>query len=440
MNQADSIQEIERSTVKKTMKRILPFIMLLYVIAFLDRVNMGYAALKMNADLGLTAEAFGLLSGLYFLSFFFFEVPSNLILQKVGARLWIFRIMITWGIVVILCGFVQTPTHLYILRFLLGAAEAGFVPGIVLYLTYWFRVQDRGRATAAFFVALPLSALFGAPLSTWIIANITWGGLTGWRWMFILEGIPAILLGIAVLVFLKNRPADAKWLTKEEKTWLEGELTKERELSAKVNKTSARAMLKDSKVWKLAVFNFGMYVAVNALSFWIPTILKSLSSSSTTITQVGWLTMIPAIIAVPSILFVGWNADRTKSHKKHLAVCIIIAMIGFIGCANASSVTMMVIMLTITSGGLYGISGSFYAFLTLFFTESTAPAGIAIVNTISSLGGFLGPMIMGMVTLTQGMFIIAGFMLLSLLCLATLKLLANKRTEIVEDGTVEIPN
>ena len=204
MNQAHSIQEIERSTVKKTMKRILPFIMLLYIIAFLDRVNMGYAALKMNADLGLTAEAFGLLSGLYFLSFFFFEVPSNVILQKVGARLWIFRIMITWGIVVILCGFVQTPTHLYILRFLLGAAEAGFVPGIVLYLTYWFRVQDRGRATAAFFVALPLSALFGAPLSTWIIANITWGGLTGWRWMFILEGIPAILLGIAVLVFLKK--------------------------------------------------------------------------------------------------------------------------------------------------------------------------------------------------------------------------------------------
>ena len=335
----------------------------------------------------------------------------------------------------------NTQTHLYILRFLLGAAEAGFVPGIVLYLTYWFRVQDRGRATAAFFVALPLSALIGAPLSTWIIANVTWGGLTGWRWMFILEGIPAIILGIAVLFFLKNRPAEAKWLTKEEKTWLEGELSKERELSAKVNKKpSARAMLKDSKVWKLAVFNFGMYVAVNALSFWIPTILKSLSSSSTTITQVGWLTMIPAIIAIPSILFVGWNADRTKSHKKHLAVCIIIALIGFIGCANASSVTMMVIMLTITSGGLYGISGSFYAFLTLFFTESTAPAGIAIVNTISSLGGFLGPMIMGLVTLTQGMFIIAGFMLLSLICLATLKLLTNKQTEIVEGGTVEIPN
>jgi ACS family tartrate transporter-like MFS transporter len=361
-------------------------------------------------------------------------------LQKVGARLWIFRIMVTWGIIVILCAFVQTAKDLYILRFLLGAAEAGFVPGIVLYLTYWFRAQDRGKATSAFFVALPLSALIGAPLSTWIIANITWGGMAGWRWMFILEGIPAIVLGIAVLLYLKNRPSDANWLTKEEQIWLEGELTREHEKSAKVNKTSARAMLKDSKVWKLAVFNFGMYVAVNALSFWMPTILKSLSASGTTITQVGWLTMIPSIIAIPAILFVGWNADRTNSHKKHLAVCIIIALIGFIGCANAPSLPMMVLMLSITSAGLYGISGSFYAFLTLFFTESTAPAGIALVNTISSLGGFLGPMIMGLVTLTQGMFIIAGFMLLSLICLVTLKLLKNKQTEMIEGETADVLN
>lgn len=440
MDQSLTSKEIEKSAVKKTMKRILPLIMLLYIIAFLDRVNMGYAALKMNADLGLTAEVFGALSGLYFLSFFLFEVPSNLILQKVGARLWIFRIMATWGIVVIFCGFVQTAMHLYILRFLLGAAEAGFVPGIVLYLTYWFRAQDRGRATAAFMVALPLSALIGAPLSTWVIANISWGGLSGWRWMFILEGIPAIILGIAVLLYLKNRPADANWLTNDEKAWLEGELKKEREQSAKVNKTSSRAMLKDSKVWKLAVFNFGMYVAVNALSFWMPTILKSLSSSSTTITQVGWLTMIPSIVAIPSILFVGWNADRTKSYKKHMAVCIVSAMIGFIGCANVTSVPLMVLMLSITSAGLYGISGSFYAFLTLFFTESTAPAGIALVNTISSLGGFLGPMLLGLVAIKQSMFIIAGFMLLSLLCLAGLKLSSKKQTAVTEESTIEVPN
>ena len=178
------------------MKRILPFILLLYVVAFLDRVNMGYAALEMNADLSLTAEAFGLLSGLFFISYFLFEVPSNMILKKVGARLWIARIMITWGIVVVLQGFIQSATHLYILRFLLGAAEAGFVPGIILYLTYWFRARERGKATALFFVALPLSALIGAPLSTWIMDTITWSGLAGWRWMFILEGLPAVILGL----------------------------------------------------------------------------------------------------------------------------------------------------------------------------------------------------------------------------------------------------
>jgi len=440
LNQAQSINAIEKSTVKKTMRRILPFILLLYVIAFLDRVNMGYAALEMNADLALTAEAFGLLSGLFFISYFIFEVPSNMILHKVGARLWISRIMITWGIIVVLTGFIQTPTHLYILRFLLGAAEAGFTPGIILYLTYWFRARDRGRATAAFFVALPLAALIGAPLSTWIIDNITWSGLAGWRWMFILEGIPAVMIGIVVLFYMTNKPSNAKWLTTEEKTWLEGELEEERKLSSKVNKTSHLGMLKESKVWKLALFNIAGFVAVNALSFWMPTILKSLSSASTTNTEIGWLAMIPSIIAIPSILFVGWNADRTNSHKRHLGACVSIAMIGIIGCALVSSAPLMVLMLSITSAGLYGISGSFYAYTTFFFTESTAPAGIALVSTLSSLGGFIGPMLLGVVSLKQGMLIIAGFMLISLITLFTIKLAPNNQQKIEEEGMIEVPN
>ena len=437
MNQG---QSIEKSTVKKTMKRILPFILLLYVVAFLDRVNMGYAALEMNADLALTAEAFGLLSGLFFISYFIFEVPSNLIMHKVGAKLWISRIMISWGIVVILTAFIQSATHLYILRFLLGAAEAGFVPGIVLYLTYWFRSRERGRATALFFVALPLSALIGAPLSTWIMDTISWGGLAGWRWMFIIEGIPAVLLGIVVLFYLTNKPANAKWLTEAEKTWLEGELDKERVLSAKLNKTSHLGMLKDSKVWKLALFNIAGFIAVNALSYWMPTIIKSLSASSTTNLQIGWLAMIPSIIAIPSILFTGWNADRTNSHKWHLAACVTVAMIGFLGCAFVSSVPMMVLMLSITSAGLYGISGTFYAYITFFFSESTAPAGIALVSTLSSLGGFVGPIIMGIFNFTQAMFIIAGFLLISLITLTTLKLLPNNKSDMVEDSIIEVPN
>lgn len=431
-----SINPIEKSTVKKTMRRILPFILLLYVVAFLDRVNMGYAALEMNADLALTSEVFGLLSGLFFISYFIFEVPSNLILHKVGARLWIARIMITWGIVVVLTGFIQSATHLYILRFLLGAAEAGFVPGIILYLTYWFRARERGKATALFFVALPLSALIGAPLSTWIIDTITWSGLAGWRWMFILEGLPAVILGIVVIFYLTNKPADAKWLTVEEKLWLEGELEKERQLSAKLNKTSHKGMLKESKVWKLALFNIAGFIAVNALSYWMPTIIKSLSSASTTNIQVGWLAMIPSIIAIPAILFTGWNADRTNSHKLHLAASVFIAMVGFIGCAFVSSVPLMVLMLSITSAGLYGISGTFYAYITFFFTESTAPVGIALVSTLSSLGGFVGPYIMGVFNFTEAMFIIAGFLLISLITLTTLKLAKKDQKEIGEEIVV----
>ncbi|RHW40081.1 MFS transporter [Lysinibacillus yapensis] len=433
MNQVQAIQSIEKRTVKKTMRRILPFILLLYVVAFLDRVNIGYAALKMNADLSLTAEVFGLLSGLFFISYFLFEVPSNLILHKVGAKLWISRIMVTWGIIVVLTGFAQSATHLYILRFLLGAAEAGFLPGIILYLTYWFRARERGKATALFFVALPLSALIGAPLSTWIIENISWNGLAGWRWMFILEGIPAVLLGVVVLFYLTNKPEQAKWLTDEEKSWLEGELEKERQLSAKLNKTSHLGMLKDSKVWKLSLFNIAGFVAVNALSYWMPTIIKSLSSSSTTIMEIGWLAMIPSIIAVPSILFAGWNADRTNTHKLHLGVSVSIALVGIVGCALVSSAPMMVLMLSITSAGLYSISGTFYAFLTFFFSESTAPAGIALVSTLSSLGGFLGPMILGVLNLTQGMFLIAGFLLISLITLFTLKLTPNNQNGVVEE-------
>lgn len=206
------VHAIEKSTIRKTMIKILPFILILYIVAHLDRVNLGYAALEMNADLALSAEIFGLLSGIFFIGYFMFEIPSNMILNKVGARIWIARIMITWGIIVVLTGFVQNATHLYILRFILGIAEAGFFPGAVLYLTYWFRKKERGRATAVLLTALPIGGLIGAPLSTWIIDNISWAGLAGWRWMFILEGLPAVLLGVVVLFYLVNRPSQAKWL------------------------------------------------------------------------------------------------------------------------------------------------------------------------------------------------------------------------------------
>jgi len=420
MNQ--SISAIEKRTVGKTMKRILPFILILYIIAYLDRVNLGFAALEMNADLALSAEVFGLLSGIFFIGYFFFEVPSNMIMHKVGARVWIARIMLSWGIIVILTGFAQTATHLYILRFLLGVAEAGFFPGIILYLTYWFRARERGRATAVLLLALPIGGLVGAPVSTWIIDNISWFNMDGWRWMFILEGIPAIILGVMVIFYLTNRPANAKWLSKEEKDWLEGELSAEQQVSAQINKVSKLDMLKDSKVWKLALFYFAGYTGVYGLSFWIPTIIKSLSESTTTNLEVGWLAMIPSLVGIPAIIFVGWNADRTNAYKIHLIVSIIIAIIGFIGCSFSGSISMMVLMLTITSAGLYGFTGCFFAYMTFFFTESTAPVGIALVNSFAALGGFVGPMILGMVVFTQGMLVLAGLLVIGLITLLTLKL------------------
>lgn len=420
MNQ--TIHAIEKSTIRKTMKRILPFILLLYIVAYLDRVNLGFAALQMNAELALSAQVFGLLSGIFFIGYFFFEVPSNMIMHKVGARLWIARIMLSWGIIVILTGFVQSATYLYILRFLLGVAEAGFFPGIILYLTYWFRSQERSRATASLLLALPLGGLIGAPVSTWIIDHISWFNMSGWRWMFIFEGIPAIILGIIVLLFLTNKPANAKWLTKEEKNWLIGELNAEQEFNAKINKVSKLEMLKDLKVWKLALFYFTGYTGIYGLSFWIPTIIKSLSVQATTNLEIGWLAMLPALIGVPAIIFVGWNADRTSTHKTHLVICLIIAMIGFIGCSVSSSVLMMVLMLSITSAGLYGFTGCFFAYMTFFFTESTAPVGIALVNSFAALGGFVGPMILGVVAFTQGMLILAGLIMIGLITLLSLKL------------------
>ncbi|MDQ0270399.1 MFS transporter [Cytobacillus purgationiresistens] len=416
-----SDQAIAKSTISKTMKRILPFILILYIIAYLDRVNMGYAALEMNADLALSAEVFGLLSGIFFIGYFFFEVPSNIIMHKVGARIWIARIMISWGIVVILTGFVQTATHLYILRFLLGVAEAGFFPGIILYLTYWFRSTERGKATAVLLLALPIGGLVGAPLSTWIIDNIAWFNLEGWRWMFILEGIPALFLGAAVLVWLTNKPSQAKWLTKEESTWLESEIARERAASAKVNKATLPEMLKDVKVWQLSLLYFSAYTGVYGLSFWMPTIIKSFTESTTTNLEIGWMAMIPSLVGIPAILFVGWNADRTNAYKAHLMVCFIISILGFIGCALADSLFMMVLLLTITSLGLYGFIGCFFAYMTFFFTESTAPVGIALVNSFAALGGFVGPMILGLVAVSEGMFILAGLLLIGMIAHIALK-------------------
>ena len=420
------------------MLRILPFTFLCYVIAYLDRVNLGFAALEMNADLALTAEVFGLLSGIFFIGYFLFEVPSNMIMHKVGAKVWIARIMITWGIITIGTGFVQSATHLYAARFLLGIAEAGFFPGIILYFTYWFRSKERGRASSTLILALPVGTIIGAPLSTWIMDNIAWSGMAGWRWLFILEGIPAVILGVIALFYLKNRPKDAKWLTDEEKNWLENELDKERQQSLVVNKASKLAMVKDSKVWKLALIYFANYSAMYGLSFFLPSIIKSFSTGSSNM-EIGWLTIIPAIVGIPAILFFGWSSDKRNEHKNHLIVSFLIAAAGFIACGFANSTTTLIVAITFAAIGLYGFCGAFFSFMTLFFTETTAPAGIAMVNAFASLGGFIGPMIFGQLAISNGMFLIAALAILACVILLTFKqtgLSGESRNDNIEITTV----
>lgn len=429
-----NVHSIEKLTIRKTMLKILPFILLLYIVAHLDRVNLGYAALEMNADLALVPEVFGLLSGIFFIGYFMFEIPSNMIMNKVGARLWIARIMITWGIIVVLTGFVQSATHLYILRFILGIAEAGFFPGAVLYLTYWFRKQERGRATAVLLTALPIAGLIGAPISTWIIDHVSWSGLAGWRWMFILEGIPAVILGIIVLFYLVNRPVEAKWLTDDEKQWLKNELEKERIQSTVVNKATVKEMLFDSNVWKLALLYFANYSCMFGLSFWMPTILKNLSAEGTTNVSIGLLAMIPSFVGILAILWAGWNSDRTGKYKEHLMASYILASISFLIASFISSPGWMVVIFAFASIGLYIFAGCFFAYETHFFTQRTAPVGIALVNSIAALGGFFGPYILGELSLTAGMYFLTALGVIGGGILASLK-----QSSVEDECLEEIP-
>ncbi len=433
---------IESSVIKKTMIRILPFVFICYVVAYLDRVNIGFAALEMNADLALSAEVFGLLSGIFFLGYVLFEIPSNMIMSKVGARFWIARIMLTWGIIEILTGFVQNSTHLYIARFLLGIAEAGFFPGIILYFTYWFRSKERGRASALLLLALPIGTIIGAPLSTWIMDHITWSGMAGWRWMFILEGIPAVILGIVTLFYLSNRPKDAKWLTNDEKNWLEQELNRERSQSLQVNKVSKLAMVKDLNVWKLALIYFANVSAMFGISFWLPTIIRSLSEGSSNM-EIGWLTIIPALVGIPAMLLFAWSSDKRNERKKHIITSFLFAAVGYILCGFSDSAFIMIATLTFAAIGLYGFAGIFFAFLPSFFTEDTAPAGIAMVNALGLLGGFFGPMIFGQFDFTSGMFTLGALAILASILLLLIKTNKNDiqtKTEFMETNPVDPQN
>ncbi|KAB2328341.1 MFS transporter [Cytobacillus depressus] len=427
---------IGERTSRKVFWRVIPFIFLLYIVAFLDRVNLGYAALDMNKDLAIASSTFGLVSGIFFFGYFLFEVPSNIVLHRVGARKWIARIILSWGLVVILTAWVQNTTHLYILRFLLGVAEAGFFPGVILYITYWFRAKDQAKAVALFMTALAASNIIGAPLSTWIMDNIQWAGMQGWRWMFILEGIPAVVLGIVTYFYLTDRPEEAKWLSTEEKTWLIEEIKRENEEKAGIKRYTTREVLANPRVWRLSFIYFSLVIGLYGIGFWMPTIVKSLSSTLSN-TQVGLITMLPYIAG--GIFMIWWakRSDRTGERKWHTGLPPILGAIGLIGAGMTTNPYLSVFMMCIAVIGIYSFFGPFWALPALFLAEASAAVGIALINSIGNLGGFVGPYLLGYLNEVTGEMKFGLFFLS--LCLVITSLLVLTTRKNVSIGKTESP-
>ncbi|KAB2328316.1 MFS transporter [Cytobacillus depressus] len=417
--------ELEERTLKKVSRRIIPYIFVLYIIAFLDRVNIGYAALDMNKALGLTATAMGLISGIFFISYFLFEVPSNMLMHRIGARKWIGRIMISWGIVVIITAWVQNANHLYILRFILGVAEAGFFPGVILYITYWFRGKERARAVALFMAALPVSNIIGAPLSTWIMDNINWAGMEGWRWMFILEGIPAVILGIVTIFYLTDRPDQAKWLTKEEKEWLISELENENKRKTSNNNHKLKDIFASTRVWRLSFIYLTLVTGLYGIGFWMPTIIKGFSDILSN-SQVGLIAMIPYILGGIGMVLWARNSDRTGERKMHAALPPLIGAIGLFGCGLTTNPVVSIVMMSIVTVGIYSIFGPFWAIPSLFLSEYEAAVGIALISSIGNLGGFIGPYVIGYVkdatgSVEMGLYFLSLVLFICFLLVFTIK-------------------
>jgi len=387
---------IESSTLRKIQLRILPFVFALYVVSFLDRINIGFAALTMNRDLGINAQQFGLLAGIFFFGYFIFEIPSNLLLHRFGARVWLTRIIITWGILAACTGLVQNVTQLYILRFLLGLSEAGYFPGIVLYLTYWFRQREQAQAVALFLTGLPFTSILGAPLSGFILDRVHWFGIPSWRWLLTLEAIPAIVCGVLTYLLLPTRPADAKFLTAEEKSWLTGELAREEREKQAAHQISATQALTNPRVWHIACIGITLNNAMYTLSFWLPQVIKAVSGGQTN-TTIGFLTTLPYLIGLIDMVVVSRSSDRHQERKFHAAIPALIAGTALVA-VNATHATLPTMtLLCLAALGVYSVYGPLYALPSEFLSGFAAASGIALISSVANLGGFFGPYLVGLV-------------------------------------------
>ena len=415
----NSLSALERRTTRKVLWRILPFVFALYVVSYIDRANIGYAALQMNQELGLSSRAFGFAAGVFFIGYFLFEVPSNLALARYGARLWIALILITWGIVASLTAFVHSALQLYVLRFLLGAAEAGFFPGVIIYLTGWFRARDQATSVALFTAAIPVSYLLGAPLSTWIMDHAHAAGWSGWRWMLLLEGAPALLGGIACFLFLTDTPERAGWLTPEEKRWLGAELAKDHLVRPHARTLTTWQAIAAPKVLLLALIYFIYQAGSLGVGYWMPQIIASLSGHVTNF-QIGLLAMAPYAISTLAMIVWSAHSDRTGERQLHSALPLLVGAIALAATALTRNPVISLLLISTVLAGLYAFKAPFWSLPGLFLSRSTAAISIASINSIGNLGGFAGPYLVGLAKGPSGDPLSALFFLSGLLLLAFL--------------------
>jgi ACS family tartrate transporter-like MFS transporter len=393
------MSEIERRTMSKVSWRLVPFLMLCYFIAYLDRVNLSFAGGPMSKDLGLTSAVFGGAAGMFFIAYFFFEVPSNIALDKVGARIWIARIMFTWGIIAGAEAFVQGTTSLYVVRILLGIAEAGFFPGIIFFLTLWFPAAYRARIVGLFMFAIPISTVIGAPISGALLNLDGAMGLHGWQWMFLVEAIPALLLSVVVFFYLTDRPRNANWLTDEERAWLNGRLEAEEATRARHGAMSwARAMF-DPRVIALGVVYMGCNTPQYGLSFFLPQIVKAFGLSNL---QAGFVTAIPYSVGAVAMIFWSRHSDSTGERKWHAILPLLAMVVGLLGSSITGDPTAKMAWLCIAGAGFFSVLPVFWTLPTAFLNVSGAAAGIAAVNSIGNLGGYFGPQVFGILKTNTG--------------------------------------
>ncbi|ACU49278.1 MFS transporter [Brucella microti] len=409
-----SPEVVENMTYRKVAFRIIPLLMICYIIAYLDRVNVGFAKLQMSEELGFSEAIYGLGAGLFFIGYFFFEIPSNILLHKLGARLWIARIMITWGLLSALFAFVQTEWQFYILRFLLGAAEAGFYPGVILYLTYWFPSHRRGKMFALFQAGSPAAGIFGNPLSGWIMDQFhDTAGWQGWQWMFVLEAIPAVVLGVVILLYLDNSVKAAKWLTEEEKAIISRDI--EADSKGKAASHSLMSLVKNPMLWVMTLIYFCFVMGQYGLTLWMPTLIRA--SGVTSNVTIGLLGAIPFICAIIAMVIFSRSADHYRERRWHLVVPALLGAVGFVVAASATNTTVSIIFLSMAAAGVLACAPLFWSLPTAILSGAAAAAGIALINSVANLAGFISPYMVGIIrdathSSELGMYVLAGFLIL----------------------------